>query len=84
MVTLAPRPPHQWHFDAEAVRDAKGHVIGLNVIVGGRKIYLDLPKEEEIKLEQAITDIEQLPAVLPYPIGPKPTLAKRVKKALLG
>lgn len=84
MVTLTPRPPHQWHFDATPVFGLDGHVKGIQVTHGERSIYLDLPRELEKQVEEVLTDIEQLPEVPPFPIGPKPTILTRAKSAIKG
>ena len=53
MAKLLPRPPHQTAFSAEPVW-RNGRIDGVKVMVGSREVYLDLPKEEEVKLEKAI------------------------------
>lgn len=77
MAVVTPRPPHQWHFDAEPVfrykNGVKVGVDGINVKVGYRTIYLDLPQEEEIKLDSAIEMVD-----FPPILSPKTALVKSI------
>lgn len=85
MANALPRPPHQWHFDAIPVIGPNG-LTGINITHGERKLYLDLPKELEDKVEKWIEGdkvrfVDNPPIIIekPLPVPKKRTLGAKLK-----